>query len=377
MIRALVIVISVVFFVDATTADDKSESKPLRFIQAVEIPLDAKQEGIQIGGLSSLYYDHELGLLAAITDDKGRLGGPVIHLFKLALSADELTIEPAGLTRLGDADGTALFPDEIIDAEAFDKLANGHWLVSSEGIDVENYFSLPMLYEFTQDGKLVRRIEVPTKFLPKQADLPNHGIRPNDAFESLSITPDDEHIYLVNEKALIQDGGVSEPLQTSVTRIVHKQRTAEGYEYVAEYPYILSALPNPDDADEVAGVLSISDIIAVAENQLLVVEKSFLTKPSIRNTVRLYLTHINENTSNVQDIAALEGVAYVATEKQLWADLDDYTDSDNFPKLDNVEGMIVGPTLTNGHQTLLFITDNNFSGRQKTLIYAFEIIKPL
>jgi hypothetical protein len=67
----------------------------------------------------------------------------------------------------------------------------------------------------------------------------------------------------------------------------------------------------------------------------------------------------------------------VATEKQLWADLDDYTDSDNFPKLDNVEGMIVGPTLTNGHQTLLFITDNNFSGRQKTLIYAFEIIKPL
>ncbi|MEL0037296.1 MAG: esterase-like activity of phytase family protein, partial [Gammaproteobacteria bacterium] len=132
---------------------------------------------------------------------------------------------------------------------------------------------------------LVRRIEVPTKFLPKQADLPNHGIRPNDAFESLSITPDDEHIYLVNEKALIQDGGVSEPQQTSVTRIVHKQRTAVGYEYVAEYPYILSALPNPDDADEVAGVLSISDIIAIAENHLLVVEKSFLTKPSIRNTV--------------------------------------------------------------------------------------------
>lgn len=363
----------VVLFISACATTDTNK-QPLRFIEAIEIPLDASQEGVQIGGLSSLYFDSETNTLFSITDDKGRLGGPVIHHFDVRLTAGSLRVEPSGITKLGDTDGQPLFPEEIIDAEAFDQLGNGNWLVSSEGIDVEKYFNLPMLYEFTSEGHLVRRINVPQKYLPKQSDAPNTGIRPNDAFEGLSISPDTKHLFLINEKALLQDGEVSKQSQSSVVRLVHKKSSTNGYDYFAEYPYVLSELPNPTAAEMVEGVLSISDILTLNERSLLVVEKSFLTQPSIRNTVRIYRVEIPSNVTNIQDISSLNGAEFVAVYKVLWTDLDNFAVAPGFPKLDNVEGIIFGPTLANGNNTLLVITDNNFSRRQKTLIYAFEII---
>ena len=366
----------VLFLTCICTACSRAFDKqvPLRFIDAIEIPHNTTQQGIQIGGLSSLYFDAETNTLYSITDDKGRFGGPVIHHFSIQLTAESLNLEPVGITKLGGVKGESLFPEEIIDAEAFDRLSNGHWLVSSEGIDVEKHFALPMLYEFTAQGLLVRRIEVPSKYLPKQTANPESGIRPNDAFEGLSISPDNKHLFLINEKALLQDGNTSTPAQPSIVRLVHKNRTTEGYDYVAEYPYILSELPNPTSAELVEGVLSISDLLTLDNRSLLVVEKSFLTQPSIRNTVRIYHANIPDSVSNVQDISSLASAEFTPVEKTLWTDLDDYTTAPGFPKLDNVEGIIIGPTLGNGNNTLLVVTDNNFSRRQKTIIYAFEII---
>ena len=361
-------------FINAVEA---KEHRPLRFIDAIEIPLTAKQQGIQIGGLSSLYFDEDTNTLFSITDDKGQLGGPIIHHFSVSLTNSGLAIQPSGLTKLVDKDGTNLYPEEIIDAEAFDQLANGNWLVASEGIDVENYFSLPMLYEFSEEGRLVGRTEVPKKFLPKQSDKSNFGIRPNDAFEGLSLSPDNKHLFLMNEKALLQDGEVSDQTQQSVVRIVHKQQEEEGYSYHAEYAYELSKLPNPLASDVVEGFLSISDILTVSSSKILVVEKSFLTTPDIRNTVRLYLASITDKTTQIQNIEALAEASYSAVDKTLWTDLDDYAQEEGFPKLDNVEGIIWGPLLANGNQTLLVVTDNNFSKRQKTLIYAFEVVMAL
>jgi hypothetical protein len=40
---------------------------------------------------------------------------------------------------------------------------------------------------------------------------------------------------------------------------------------------------------------------------------------------------------------------------------------------DNIEGLTFGPKLTNGHQSLLFVSDNNFSDKQKTQFLLFEL----
>jgi hypothetical protein len=40
---------------------------------------------------------------------------------------------------------------------------------------------------------------------------------------------------------------------------------------------------------------------------------------------------------------------------------------------DNIEGITFGPKLANGKPTLLFVSDNNFSDKQKTQILLFEV----
>ena len=42
--------------------------------------------------------------------------------------------------------------------------------------------------------------------------------------------------------------------------------------------------------------------------------------------------------------------------------------------IDNVEGVTFGPDLPNGHKTLIFVSDNNFSALEKTQFLLFEII---
>ena len=41
--------------------------------------------------------------------------------------------------------------------------------------------------------------------------------------------------------------------------------------------------------------------------------------------------------------------------------------------IDNIEGVTFGPNLPDGHRTLLFVSDNNFSLLQKTQFLLFEI----
>jgi hypothetical protein len=41
--------------------------------------------------------------------------------------------------------------------------------------------------------------------------------------------------------------------------------------------------------------------------------------------------------------------------------------------IDNVEGMTLGPTLPNGHKTILFVADNNFNPLEKAQLLLFEI----
>ncbi len=40
----------------------------------------------------------------------------------------------------------------------------------------------------------------------------------------------------------------------------------------------------------------------------------------------------------------------------------------------NIEGVSYGPLLPNGHQTLIFVADNNFRATEKTQFLLFEII---
>lgn len=43
--------------------------------------------------------------------------------------------------------------------------------------------------------------------------------------------------------------------------------------------------------------------------------------------------------------------------------------------IDNIEGVSFGPLLPNGHKTLLFVADNNFSPIEKSQLLLFEVLE--
>ena len=66
-------------------------------------------------------------------------------------------------------------------------------------------------------------------------------------------------------------------------------------------------------------------------------------------------------------------------DKTLVVDLDDILPhlDPAFPRLDNVEGMSFGPPLADGRETLVLVSDNNFSLDQRTAFFAFAIDEAL
>jgi hypothetical protein len=42
--------------------------------------------------------------------------------------------------------------------------------------------------------------------------------------------------------------------------------------------------------------------------------------------------------------------------------------------IDNIEGVTFGPTLSNGHRSLILVADDNFASYQKSQFLLFEVI---
>jgi hypothetical protein len=98
------------------------------------------------------------------------------------------------------------------------------------------------------------------------------------------------------------------------------------------------------------------------------VERSFSTG-RLACTIRVFLADINyatdvANTNSLQSQPAAKPVS-----KKLLLNMDDLG-----RYIDNIEGVTFGPYLPNGHRTLIFVADNNFSPLEKTQLLLFEII---
>ena len=92
--------------------------------------------------------------------------------------------------------------------------------------------------------------------------------------------------------------------------------------------------------------------------------------PVTGNTIRLYQL----DARNATDVSGLDSVAGLQTvKKQLLLDLSDLKNDDGSAlALDNIEGLAMGPVF-NGQQTLLLVSDNNFSGTQLTQFVALGV----
>ena len=132
--------------------------------------------------------------------------------------------------------------------------------------------------------------------------------------------------------------------------------------------YALEPIPlAPDPANDFADN-GVSEILALTETSLLVLERSYAVGRG--NTVRLYEAS-TEQASDVLGMASLKGGRFAPATKRLVLDFAAL----GLPKIDNLEGMSWGPVLPNGNRTLVLVSDDNFSPEQVTQFIALEVIE--
>ncbi len=246
------------------------------------------------------------------------------------------------------------------------------------------------------------------------------GLEFNKSLESLTITPDESILLTANESSLLQDAklkGKCQPeektdapenneVSNDAGNVQDKDSKSSNSNLPVGATYYkkpqlcgkviriarLFKNPKPQDKNKVSYLPGdefkyelepeidngIVEILALNNQSLLTLERSW-DNVKQKVTSRIFKIHLTGTAlipANATDkqIDEIEGL-----KKHLILDLDSIIGnlSPGFRILDNFEGMAFGPTLANGNRTLLIVSDNNYSARQRTTLLVFEVAPAL
>ncbi len=356
---------------DVITEDSNNNRQTvtnIEFLGEVSFSTGLTFANTEVGGISGLTYDAARGTYYALSDDRGNINDARFYTLDIDLSdgsLDEGDVEFQDVTTLLNVRGRA-FSASSLDPEGIALTNRGTIFISSEG-DGNNLVD-PLIAEFSLGGKIFNELNVDTKFLPTVDQ--SSGIQNNQAFESLTITPDNRFLYTAIENALFQDGESSSLEEGSPVRILQFDLATR--EAVGEFLYFTDSIPvTPDPIDGFAGN-GLVELLAIDNTgTFLALERSFAV--GVGNNIRLYEVNL-QGATDISSVARLtqrngelKDVDAVA-EKRLILDF-----SDLGITLDNSEAVSFGEKLPDGRQTIIVASDNNFNDAQKTQFLAFAI----
>lgn len=335
----------------------------LTFLGEAQFPTGFAFGGTTVGGLSGLTYDAARGVYYALSDDRSQINSARFYTLTIDLSdggLDAGDVVFTAVTTLHGRDGEP-YREGSVDPEGIALKSPGTLFIASEGDTAEGV--PPFVRSFALDGGEQTALAVPAKFLPDAERT--QGVRNNQAFESLTLTPDGRHLFTANENALVQDGPEATLAAGSPVRIV-KFDTASG-KAVAEYLYRTQPIAVAPVVPFGPAGNGLSELLALDNaGTLLALERGYSAGYGI--TARLFAIE----TQGAADIAAMESLAgsdgVPAVDKHLVFDFAAL----GLP-LDNLEAMTFGPPLADGRQTLIVVSDNNFNLKQFTQVLAFAI----
>jgi 3-phytase len=347
---------------------DRQTVAGVDFLGEVTFPTSLTFENTRVGGLSGIAYDAANDIYYSMADDRSQFNPARFYSLSIDLSDGELQdgdIRFADVTTLLDESGEP-FAEFSLDPEGIALSPDGTVYITSEG-DATRLIS-PFVNQFSLDGEQIEELAIADKYLPTTDN--SSGIRNNLAFESATITPDGRYLYTATENALNQDGPAADLEQESVSRII-KYDLLTG-QPVAEFVYEVEAVaetPVPADAFRTNGLV---ELLAIDNNgTLLALERSFST--GVGNTVKLYeiSTQGALDVSSRDSLLFEDGFAFEVDPTVSKRELLDFADLGITP--DNLEGLALGPKLADGRQSLIVVSDNNFSDTQVTQFIALGL----
>jgi hypothetical protein len=347
----------------------------VEFLGEVVVPTGVEFGGTEIGGLSSITYDPNRGVYYTLSDDQGnRPTGDPVRNYTVAIDLADGTldagdVEFVAFTQLFESQKTPFAPGGL-DPEGFTLGREGFVFMSSEGNIFANPIIDPFIRRYNHNGRVTANLPIPDKYIPNGVDW---GVRFNLSFESLNVTPDGRNLVTAGEGALFQDGPASSFTNGSLARILVydlNQRTP-----IVEYVYELAPWA---ESSAIFGVNGIVEVLPIDDaGTLLVMERSFSVGGVLGGGTGNVVVINEVSTQGATDVLGIDAlydggspIAFTpVSQRQVFA-FDDL----GIP-IDNIEGMTFGPTLPDGRQTLVIVSDNNFSAGQFTqfIVLALDI----
>ena len=354
-----------------------AENKPtpsLKLMSSIEIPFDKTFQNTKVGGLSGIDYDAKNDLYYLISDDRSAFNDSRFYTAKIRLLENKVegidfqsvaTLKNETEKVYGNWNTTPTTSADPEDIRFNPKTNTLVW--SSEGARVitadKEVLQNSSLNFMDLKGDFLGNITLPENLAMQKLEK---GPRNNGTLEGITFDKKYKNIYTNIEEPLFEDGNQASTSKGGLIRLY--QFNTKTKKNTAQFGYQLEPIarePNPKGTFAVNGV---SAIQYYGKNQLLVVERSFSTGTQAC-TVKVFLCELKKAT-NVKNFNSLQNQKFQLASKKLILNMDDLGIF-----IDNIEGLTFGPKLANGNQSLLFVSDNNFSDKQKTQVLVFELVK--
>ncbi|MCT7990721.1 esterase-like activity of phytase family protein [Laspinema olomoucense] len=333
------------------------KTSSIEYLGEFPIPTGFIFQDTPLGGLSGITYDAQRNLYYALSDDRA-IQGPA-RFYNVQIELNPLVVTPIGVTPLIDQSSRP-FPTYTVDPEGIALTRRDTLFISSEGDVVQDI--QPFIKEFSREGKELQSLPIPDKFLPQNGQ----GIRDNQAFESLTLSPSEEFLYTATETALVQDGEPANLEKGTPVRILQYDLTTG--KAAQEFYYLTEPVQTEPKSPDGLTIHSLVELLAWDETKFISLERGFTE--DVGNTGLLYEVSLQDAT-DIQFIESLKDVKIQdiqPAQKRLLLDLKTL----KIP-LDNLEGMTFGPTLADGRRSLILLSDNNFNPLQVTQFLVFAI----
>lgn len=327
-----------------------------------------------VGGLSGLSYDRQSNRFYAISDDRSNLAPARFYTLKMSLGTPADPKQESGIrsveletvTTLKQEDGSP-YAAGSIDPEGIAISPRQTVFVSSEGVSKQAI--PPFVNEYDrQTGGWRSALPIPRRYLPADQT----GVQDNKGFEALTLNPggyaansiEPFRLFTANEAPLVQDlpaGSPQEPNAPQPVRMMHFLVGSDRPTLLSEHLYLVDPVPAGAQENGLCELITLDQ-----GGHFLSLERSF---GMAGFGIKLYqlatggatdISGIPELRGNVQGITPVQ--------KELVLDLAQL----GIP-LDNLEGMTLGPKLPDGSQSLILVSDDNFSPLQVTQFLLFRL----
>ena len=344
----------------------------IKFLDEYIIESNMTYKNTTVGGLSSIDYSN--GSFYMISDDGGGkrkdiLGEP--RYYKADLKIKNKKIENIDFVSINN-----LLPKgsntQGIDPESLRIMSqNNQYLWSSEGSvkhNIEPAIYISNLHQ--QPQQLSPAFSLPEHFYIKE----NAGPYVNAAFEGLSLSHDNKGVWVSMEGPLKQDSEEASLNHGAPVRMSYFSFSSKKIE--RQFTYYLDALPNEEQAKKDAyRTIGVVALLQLSNNRFIVIERAYTSGlKNGGNRVKLYLVDSSQAT-DTKNLYTLKDEAITIAKKELWLDLTSVKEQFGSKRVTNIEGITFGPKLASGNDSLLLISDDNFSsfGKQINQVLLFEV----